>query len=122
MHPKDRIIVTCGTFDPLTHDELVYLKRCHHKGEWLVVGAGGGDCVCGGGEWGGVQGGGFGVGAADGGECVYAGAAVFDDGGGFGEHRGGIDGGFGSDAGGVAELAWMINQPEQFERGLVGRG
>ena len=38
MHPKDKIIITCGTFDPLTHDELLYLKKCHHKGEWLVVG------------------------------------------------------------------------------------
>ena len=38
MPPKDRIIITCGTFDPLTHDELLYLKKCHHKGEWLVVG------------------------------------------------------------------------------------
>lgn len=38
MPPKDRIIITCGTFDPLTYDELLYLKKCHHKGEWLVVG------------------------------------------------------------------------------------
>ena len=38
MPPKDRIIITCGTFDPLTHDELLYLKKCHQKGEWLVVG------------------------------------------------------------------------------------
>ena len=38
MPPKDRIIITCGTFDPLTHDELLYLKKCHRKGEWLVVG------------------------------------------------------------------------------------
>ena len=38
MPPKDRIIITCGTFDPLTYDELLYLKKCHQKGEWLVVG------------------------------------------------------------------------------------
>lgn len=38
MPPKDRIIITCGTFDPLTYDELLYLKKCHRKGEWLVVG------------------------------------------------------------------------------------
>ena len=38
MHPKDRIIITCGTFDPLSYDELLYLKKCHHRGEWLVVG------------------------------------------------------------------------------------
>ena len=38
MPPKDRIIITCGTFDPLTYDELLYLKRCHHRGEWLIVG------------------------------------------------------------------------------------
>jgi len=38
MPPKDRTIITCGTFDPLTYDELLYLKRCHHRGEWLIVG------------------------------------------------------------------------------------
>jgi cytidyltransferase-like protein len=38
MQSKDRIIITCGTFDPLTHDELLYLKKCHLRGEWLVVG------------------------------------------------------------------------------------
>ena len=38
MYPKDRIIITTGTFDPLSLQELNYLKRCKGKGDWLVVG------------------------------------------------------------------------------------
>ena len=38
MHEKDRIIITCGNFDPLTGDDLLYLKKCYLKGNWLVVG------------------------------------------------------------------------------------
>lgn len=38
MPKKDRIIVTSGTFDPLTLEELNYLKRCKSKGDWLAVG------------------------------------------------------------------------------------
>jgi bifunctional ADP-heptose synthase (sugar kinase/adenylyltransferase) len=38
MHQKEKIIITCGTFDPLSLDELNYLKRCRQKGDWLVVG------------------------------------------------------------------------------------
>jgi cytidyltransferase-like protein len=38
MHDKERIIITTGTFDPLTLEELNYLKRCKSKGDWLVVG------------------------------------------------------------------------------------
>jgi cytidyltransferase-like protein len=35
---KDRIIITCGTFDPLSNQELNFLKRCRSKGDWLIVG------------------------------------------------------------------------------------
>jgi cytidyltransferase-like protein len=38
MHQKEKIIITCGTFDPLSLNELNYLKRCRQKGDWLVVG------------------------------------------------------------------------------------
>jgi cytidyltransferase-like protein len=38
MHPKDKVIITSGIFDPLTIEELHYLKRCKEKGDWLVVG------------------------------------------------------------------------------------
>jgi bifunctional ADP-heptose synthase (sugar kinase/adenylyltransferase) len=38
MSPRDKIIVTCGEFDPLNRDELSFLKRCYAKGDWLIVG------------------------------------------------------------------------------------
>ena len=38
MPRKDRIIITSGTFDPLTIEELRYLMKCKSKGDWLVVG------------------------------------------------------------------------------------
>jgi bifunctional ADP-heptose synthase (sugar kinase/adenylyltransferase) len=38
MQPKDRIIITTGTYDPLTNNELAFLQRCKRKGDWLIVG------------------------------------------------------------------------------------
>jgi cytidyltransferase-like protein len=38
MQDRDKIIITCGTFDPFTPDDLSYLKRCSTKGNMLVVG------------------------------------------------------------------------------------
>lgn len=38
MLDKDRIIITCGTFDPLSIEELNFLRKCKTKGDWLVVG------------------------------------------------------------------------------------
>ena len=38
MHEKDKIIITCGLFDPLTVEELHFLKKCRRKGDWLIVG------------------------------------------------------------------------------------
>ena len=38
MLRKDRIIITSGSFDPLSIDELRYLQKCRSKGDWLIVG------------------------------------------------------------------------------------
>jgi glycerol-3-phosphate cytidylyltransferase-like family protein len=38
MHEKEKIIVTCGLFDPFTIEELRFLKKCRSKGDWLIVG------------------------------------------------------------------------------------
>lgn len=38
MHETDKIIITSGTFDPLSIEELNFLKRCKSKGDWLIVG------------------------------------------------------------------------------------
>lgn len=38
MRVPEKIIITSGTFDPLTIEELNYLKKCKSRGDWLVVG------------------------------------------------------------------------------------
>jgi len=38
MHRKEKIILTCGSFDPLSKEELDFLKKCKSKGNWLAVG------------------------------------------------------------------------------------
>jgi glycerol-3-phosphate cytidylyltransferase-like family protein len=38
MYAQEKIIITSGTFDPLTIEELNYLKKCKSRGHWLVVG------------------------------------------------------------------------------------
>ena len=38
MTEKEKIIITTGTFDPLSIEELNFLKKCKSKGDWLVVG------------------------------------------------------------------------------------
>jgi glycerol-3-phosphate cytidylyltransferase-like family protein len=38
MHRKEKIILTCGSFDPLSKEELNFLKKCKSKGDWLAVG------------------------------------------------------------------------------------
>jgi len=38
MQEPEKIVVICGTFDPLSSDDLLYIKKCHHKGDWLIVG------------------------------------------------------------------------------------
>jgi glycerol-3-phosphate cytidylyltransferase-like family protein len=38
MIERDRIIVTSGSFDPLSLEELNFLKKCRKRGDWLVVG------------------------------------------------------------------------------------
>jgi hypothetical protein len=37
MHEKEKIIITSGIFDPLTKEELTFLKKCKAKGYWLGV-------------------------------------------------------------------------------------
>jgi glycerol-3-phosphate cytidylyltransferase-like family protein len=37
-YKKEKIIVTCGEYDPLDSNEINFLKRCKSKGDWLVVG------------------------------------------------------------------------------------
>lgn len=38
MHNKERIIITCGEYDPLDIEEIRFLKKCRRKGDWLIVG------------------------------------------------------------------------------------
>lgn len=38
MQQKDQIIVTAGTYNPLTLIDLNFLKQCKKKGDWLAVG------------------------------------------------------------------------------------
>jgi cytidyltransferase-like protein len=38
MNKKEKIIVTCGEFDPFTSSDLSFLKKCKSKGDWLIVG------------------------------------------------------------------------------------
>jgi len=38
MHEKEKIIVTCGIYDPLTLEEINFIKKCKSKGQWLIVG------------------------------------------------------------------------------------
>jgi glycerol-3-phosphate cytidylyltransferase-like family protein len=38
MNKKEKIIVTCGEFDPFTSTDLSFLKKCKSKGDWLIVG------------------------------------------------------------------------------------
>jgi glycerol-3-phosphate cytidylyltransferase-like family protein len=38
MQKRDRIIIVCGEFDPLTSEDLQFLKKSKRKGDWLVVG------------------------------------------------------------------------------------
>jgi cytidyltransferase-like protein len=38
MNDRDRIIITSGTFDPLSIEELRFLRRCRARGDWLIVG------------------------------------------------------------------------------------
>ena len=37
-YKKEKIIVTCGEYDPLDSSEIDFLKICKSRGDWLVVG------------------------------------------------------------------------------------
>ena len=38
MSKREKIIITCGEFDPLTPSDVRFLKKCKSKGDWLIVG------------------------------------------------------------------------------------
>ena len=38
MTKKEKIIVVCGEFDPLTLEDIRLLKKAREKGDWLCVG------------------------------------------------------------------------------------
>lgn len=35
---REKIIVVCGSFDPLTIDDLHFLQNSKKRGQWLIVG------------------------------------------------------------------------------------
>lgn len=35
---KEKIVVISGEFDSITLEELLFLKKCRQKGDWLIVG------------------------------------------------------------------------------------
>jgi len=35
---SEKIILTTGLFDPLTTEDVDFLKKCKSKGDWLIVG------------------------------------------------------------------------------------
>jgi len=38
MYEKEKIIVTCGIYDPPTLEEINFIKKCKSKGQWLIIG------------------------------------------------------------------------------------
>jgi glycerol-3-phosphate cytidylyltransferase-like family protein len=38
MKKREKIIVVCGGFDPLSIEDLYFLKACKRNGDWLIVG------------------------------------------------------------------------------------
>ena len=38
MRKKEKIIITSGIYDPLTSNDVEFLRKCKSKGDWLVVG------------------------------------------------------------------------------------
>jgi bifunctional ADP-heptose synthase (sugar kinase/adenylyltransferase) len=38
MKKREKIFVTCGTFDPLSLEDLIFLRQCKEKSDWLIVG------------------------------------------------------------------------------------
>ena len=37
-YKRDKVIVTCGEYDPLSLEDIDFLKRCKSKGDWLAIG------------------------------------------------------------------------------------
>jgi glycerol-3-phosphate cytidylyltransferase-like family protein len=38
MKKREKIIIVCGGFDPLSIEDLYFLRACKRKGDWLIVG------------------------------------------------------------------------------------
>jgi glycerol-3-phosphate cytidylyltransferase-like family protein len=38
MKKREKIIVVCGGYDPLSIEDLYFLKACKRNGDWLIVG------------------------------------------------------------------------------------
>lgn len=38
MTKREKIIVVAGEFDPLTYNDIQFLKKARAKGDWLIVG------------------------------------------------------------------------------------
>ena len=37
-YKKEKVVVVCGDFDPLTAEDVSFLNRCKQKGDLLIVG------------------------------------------------------------------------------------
>lgn len=37
-YKKEKVIVITGEYDPLSLEEISFIKRCKAKGDWLVIG------------------------------------------------------------------------------------
>ena len=35
---REKIVIVCGAFDPLSFEDLRFLQTCKAKGNWLIVG------------------------------------------------------------------------------------
>lgn len=38
MHNREKIIITSGTYDPLSAEDIKFLQYCESRGDWLIVG------------------------------------------------------------------------------------
>jgi glycerol-3-phosphate cytidylyltransferase-like family protein len=37
-YKKEKVVIACGEYDPLTAEDVAFLKKCKSKGDWLIVG------------------------------------------------------------------------------------
>jgi glycerol-3-phosphate cytidylyltransferase-like family protein len=38
MIKREKIVVVCGEFDPISYNDLKFLRKARHLGHWLIVG------------------------------------------------------------------------------------